>query len=192
MGLSFNHGGQSQPQSHAFSGTHGHLVNPAVLSHRAHHVGSAPPGEPSVDRRHAYLGESPDSSSLIRPGSVTLGGMGMGGSSGTHAINITGGGHGLRNIAAGMGSNGGLEHSVASPSLGVLSPQHRSRMFPSGSLPGSVSASMDGLSDRGRSRRGESSGAQADNKKQYQLDLDRIMRGEDSRTTLMIKNIPNK
>ncbi|KAG6554691.1 hypothetical protein Mapa_003709 [Marchantia paleacea] len=184
VGLSFNHGGQSQPQSHAFSGTHGHLVNQAVLSHRGHHVGSAP-GEPSVmDRRHAYLGESPDSSSIIR-------GMGMGGSSGTHAINITGGGHGLINLAAGMGSNGGLEHSAASP-IGVLSPQHRPRMFPSGSLPGSVSASMDGLSDRGRSRRGESSGAQADNKKQYLLDLDRILRGEDSRTTLMIKNIPNK
>lgn len=55
-----------------------------------------------------------------------------------------------------------------------------------------MSGSMDSLSERGRSRRGESSGAQADNKKQYQLDLDRIMRGEDSRTTLMIKNIPNK
>ncbi|OWM76281.1 hypothetical protein CDL15_Pgr009927 [Punica granatum] len=30
------------------------------------------------------------------------------------------------------------------------------------------------------------------NKKQYELDIDRIMRGEDNRTTLMIKNIPNK
>ncbi|KAL2642446.1 hypothetical protein R1flu_010033 [Riccia fluitans] len=152
VGLSFSHGGQSQPQSHAFSGTHGHLVNQTVLPHRGHHVGSAPPGEPSVlDRRHAYLGESPESSSLIRPGSLTLAGMGIGGSSGTHAINIVGGGHGLLNLAAGIGNNGGLEHTAASPSIGVLSPQHRPRMFPSGSLAGS-----------------------------------------DSRTTLMIKNIPNK
>ncbi|XP_076925015.1 protein MEI2-like 4 [Bidens hawaiensis] len=44
-------------------------------------------------------------------------------------------------------------------------------------------------SDRTRSRRNES---QADNKKQFELDLDCIMRGEDRRTTLMIKNIPNK
>ncbi|KAJ7965087.1 Protein MEI2-like [Quillaja saponaria] len=29
-------------------------------------------------------------------------------------------------------------------------------------------------------------------KKQYQLDLDKIISGEDTRTTLMIKNIPNK
>jgi len=33
---------------------------------------------------------------------------------------------------------------------------------------------------------------QAENKKQYQLDVDKISRGEDTRTTLMIKNIPNK
>lgn len=155
-------------------------------------MGSAPPGEPSVlDRRHGYLGESPDSSSLLRPGSLNLGSLSIGGSTGTHAINIAGS-HGVMNLTGGMGSNGGLEHGTASPSLGVMSPQHRPRMFPNGSLPGSMSASMDSLSERGRSRRGDSSGAQADNKKQYQLDLDRIMRGEDSRTTLMIKNIPNK
>ncbi|XP_047312133.1 protein MEI2-like 2 [Impatiens glandulifera] len=33
---------------------------------------------------------------------------------------------------------------------------------------------------------------QFDNKKQFQLDLDKIRIGEDTRTTLMIKNIPNK
>ncbi|CAM6089667.1 unnamed protein product [Calypogeia fissa] len=193
VGLSFTHGGQSQSQSHPFSGTHGHLVNNMIpAQHRAHHVGSAPPGEPSVlERRHSYLGESPDSSSLLRPGSLNIGGLSIGGSTGTHAINI-GGGHGLMNLAVGMGSSGGLEHGTASPSLGVMSPQHRGRMFPNGSLPGSMPSSMEGLSERGRSRRGESSVARADNKKQYQLDLDRIMRGEDSRTTLMIKNIPNK
>ncbi|KAJ3694218.1 hypothetical protein LUZ60_009698 [Juncus effusus] len=34
--------------------------------------------------------------------------------------------------------------------------------------------------------------SQLESRKQYQLDLDKIMSGEDSRTTLMIKNIPNK
>nr|CAB3460493.1 unnamed protein product [Digitaria exilis] len=33
---------------------------------------------------------------------------------------------------------------------------------------------------------------ESENKKQFELDLDRIAKGEDSRTTLMIKNIPNK
>lgn len=46
--------------------------------------------------------------------------------------------------------------------------------------------------DRGRNRRVDSSVFQADSKKQYQLDLEKIRKGEDTRTTLMIKNIPNK
>jgi hypothetical protein len=115
-----------------------------------------------------------------------MGSLSLGGSTGTHAINIAG----SHTVMSGMGSNGGLEHGTASPSIGVMSPQPR-RMFHNGSLPGSM-PSMDSLGERGRTRRGDSSGGQADNKKQYQLDLDRIMRGEDSRTTLMIKNIPNK
>ncbi|KAL0311453.1 UNVERIFIED_CONTAM: protein MEI2-like 2, partial [Sesamum angustifolium] len=57
---------------------------------------------------------------------------------------------------------------------------------------GSFGATInDGIIDGGRSRRLES-GSQMDNKKQYQLDLEKIVNGEDSRTTLMIKNIPNK
>ncbi|XVF87225.1 hypothetical protein PTKIN_Ptkin18bG0101700 [Pterospermum kingtungense] len=58
----------------------------------------------------------------------------------------------------------------------------------SGLLPNS----MEGLSERGRSRRVENNGNELDNKKQFQLDLDKIISGEDTRTTLMIKNIPNK
>lgn len=88
-----------------------------------------------------------------------------------------------------MGGSSGLEHASSSPNMGMMSPQHRQRFLQNGLL---ASSAMDGLTDRGRSRRGESISAQADNKKQYQLDLDRIMRGEDPRTTLMIKNIPNK
>ncbi|XP_022723413.1 protein MEI2-like 5 isoform X2 [Durio zibethinus] len=51
---------------------------------------------------------------------------------------------------------------------------------------------MEGLAERGRSRRVENNGNQLDNKKLFQLDLDKIISGEDTRTTLMIKNIPNK
>jgi hypothetical protein len=55
-----------------------------------------------------------------------------------------------------------------------------------------VSTSYDATNDRIRSRRHDGNAAQSENKKQFDLDLDRIANGEDSRTTLMIKNIPNK
>lgn len=49
----------------------------------------------------------------------------------------------------------------------------------------------EGLIERTRTRRVDYSVNQIGNK-QYLLDLDKIASGEDSRTTLMIKNIPNK
>jgi len=52
--------------------------------------------------------------------------------------------------------------------------------------------SYDAPNDRIRSRRSDAGSSQTDNKKQFELDIDLIMHGEDSRTTLMIKNIPNK
>ncbi|PPD84076.1 hypothetical protein GOBAR_DD18994 [Gossypium barbadense] len=51
--------------------------------------------------------------------------------------------------------------------------------------------SMEGLAENGRSRQVENNN-QLDNKKKFQLDLDKIVSGEDIQTTLMIKNIPNK
>ncbi|KAK8622417.1 hypothetical protein V6N13_117334 [Hibiscus sabdariffa] len=45
--------------------------------------------------------------------------------------------------------------------------------------------------EHARSRRNEGSMNLVD-KKQYELDIERIIRGEDKRTTLMLKNIPNK
>lgn len=55
-----------------------------------------------------------------------------------------------------------------------------------------VSTSYDTTNDRIRSRRHDGNAAQSESKKQFELDLDRIAKGDDSRTTLMIKNIPNK
>lgn len=55
-----------------------------------------------------------------------------------------------------------------------------------------VSASYDATNDRMRSRRHDGNNVQPENKRQFELDIDRIAKGEDSRTTLMIKNIPNK
>ncbi|GJM94252.1 hypothetical protein PR202_ga10882 [Eleusine coracana subsp. coracana] len=56
-----------------------------------------------------------------------------------------------------------------------------------------VSTSYDATNDRIRSRRHDGNVVQSEeNKKQFELDIDRIAKGEDLRTTLMIKNIPNK
>ncbi|KAG0456632.1 hypothetical protein HPP92_024420 [Vanilla planifolia] len=51
---------------------------------------------------------------------------------------------------------------------------------------------MEGFTDRGRTIRTDNSGIQTDSRKQFQLDIEKIIIGEDKRTTLMIKNIPNK
>ncbi|KAM0869572.1 hypothetical protein ACQ4PT_040598 [Festuca glaucescens] len=55
-----------------------------------------------------------------------------------------------------------------------------------------VSASYDATNDRMRCRRHDGNSVQPENKRQFELDIDCIAKGEDSRTTLMIKNIPNK
>ncbi|EFJ36208.1 hypothetical protein SELMODRAFT_438348 [Selaginella moellendorffii] len=54
---------------------------------------------------------------------------------------------------------------------------------------GALSSGVGRFNSRHRSRRGDSNAA---DKEQFHLDLDRIVSGEDKRTTLMLKNIPNK
>ncbi|XP_071726540.1 protein MEI2-like 2 isoform X2 [Rutidosis leptorrhynchoides] len=81
-----------------------------------------------------------------------------------------------------LGSRGSVENS--SPSFSNLSSPRISPMFLGNghySGPGPTIA-----------RRFDQSGSQTDSKKQFQLDLDKIRSGDDTRTTLMIKNIPNK
>ncbi|KAM0893792.1 hypothetical protein ACQ4PT_024894 [Festuca glaucescens] len=55
-----------------------------------------------------------------------------------------------------------------------------------------VSASYDATNDRMKTRKHDGNNVQPENKRQFELDIERIAKGEDSRTTLMIKNIPNK
>eukprot|EP00249_Psilotum_nudum_P023302 c28822_g2_i4 orf=1188-3749(-) len=175
----FSPAGHMQPQSYGYSGSHGHFVNRLLSSHQ-HQAGSAPSGDPSILERHlGYLGESPDTS-FQGPGSV--GPVGLAGNNGGHAMNV-GGGRGVLNPAA--------IASSASANMGIISPRHMVHMFPTGGFL-TVSGSPEVVTERGRIRRTESITSQVDTKKQYQLDIDRILRGEDIRTTLMIKNIPNK
>ncbi|XP_011623405.1 protein MEI2-like 4 isoform X2 [Amborella trichopoda] len=180
---SFVNGVHSRPpQLHGFPRADGHLVNP-VLSLHHHHVGSAPVMNPSLwDRRHGYTNESADASGF-HPGS--LGSVGFAGSSGLHPIDLA-----AHNLLGHHGANN-MNPSLSSPNLGLPSPQHR-HMYPPRSPMMGMPAPFDNPTERARSRRNEASSNQADNKKQYELDIDRILRGEDIRTTLMIKNIPNK
>ncbi|XP_062219161.1 protein MEI2-like 4 isoform X2 [Phragmites australis] len=152
-----------------------------VLPMHHHHVGSAPAINPSLwDMRHGYAGELTEAPNF-HPGSV--GSMGFPGSPQLHAVE-------LNNIFSHTGGNR-MDSTVSPGQIGAPSPQQRGSMF-HGRNPMVPLPSFDSPGERMRSRRNDSSANQSDNKKQYELDIERIMRGDDSRTTLMIKNIPNK
>ncbi|KAH9329222.1 hypothetical protein KI387_001330, partial [Taxus chinensis] len=175
---------QPQPQPHGFPGSQGHLINAVLPSHH-HHVGSAPISDFSLlDRRHGYIGESQDTS-FFRSGS--LGAVGLSGAHGVHSLQL-----GAHTLMSQMGANNVVDPSVSSPSLGAMPSQQRCHLFPNNGSLMSLHGSLENANERGRSRRTDNNANQVDNKKQYQLDIDRILRGEDTRTTLMIKNIPNK
>ncbi|KAG7542413.1 RNA recognition motif domain [Arabidopsis thaliana x Arabidopsis arenosa] len=84
---------------------------------------------------------------------------------------------------------------TSSPSFKMLSSPRFSQLFmgnDSYHLPVPTMASIDDPFEVGRNQQFNSNVNQVDIKIQFQLDLSKIMRGEDPRTTLMIKNIPNK
>ncbi|XP_057743705.1 protein MEI2-like 2 [Arachis stenosperma] len=144
-----------------------------------HHIGSAPSGL-HFDRHFNYFPESPDAS-LMSP--VGFGNLNL--SDRSFMMN--------RSSHASLGGSAGLSGNTAengSPNFGMLSlPRHGSLLLGSSSYSGPGATNTEGMS---RSRRPENSGNPIDSKKLYQLDLDKILSGEDTRTTLMIKNIPNK
>lgn len=151
-----------------------------IGSHHYHHVGSAPSGV-SLDRHLGFFPDSPETS-FMNP--VAYGGMGLTHNKASYMMN-TGGRVGV-SVPGNVTENG-------SPSFGMMSlPRHGSMFLGNGLYPAYGGTNNDLFSERGHSRRGESNVSLIDCKKQYQLDLDKITSGEDSRTTLMIKNIPNK
>ncbi|TYI17891.1 hypothetical protein ES332_A07G054900v1 [Gossypium tomentosum] len=146
-----------------------------------HHIGSAPPVNSAFwDKRHPYIGESPETSGFPLG---SLGSVGFPSSSLSHPVEYA-----SHNIFSHVGGN----CMDLTKTGGVHSPQQMCHFFPRRNP--MMPASLDSPNDRVRNfsyRRNESNTSNAD-KKQYELDIDRIIRGEDSRTTLMIKNIPNK
>ncbi|KAL0335897.1 UNVERIFIED_CONTAM: protein MEI2-like 4 [Sesamum radiatum] len=175
--------GAAHPQQlHAVPRAPSHMLN-ALLPLNNHHVGSAPSVNPSIwDRRHAYAGESPDAT-VFHPGS--LGNMRMSGNS-PHPLEFV-----PHNIFPRTGGNC-MDVPISSRNIGLHPHHQRCMIFPARGQMLPMMSSFDSPNERTRSRRNEGSSSQADNKKQFELDIDRIVRGEDKRTTLMIKNIPNK
>lgn len=81
--------------------------------------------------------------------------------------------------------------SEMSKNAGIQSPQQMSHLFHERNTMNSLPTSFGSPSERVRRSRNETNLSHAD-RKHYELNIDRILRGDDNRTTLMIKNIPNK
>ncbi|XP_019435216.1 PREDICTED: protein MEI2-like 2 [Lupinus angustifolius] len=175
-GLPFTSSGQRQ----GFQYTSRH--NSFLDSHPHHHVGSAPSGLP-FDRHFNYFPESVETSvkSSVAYGSLNH-------SDDNYFMNM--GARAPVGVVTGFPGN---RTEISSPNFRMMSlPRHGSLFLGNGLYSGPGATNTEGLTERGRSKQPDNSGNQIDSKKHYQLDLDKIMRGEDTRTTLMIKNIPNK
>ncbi|KAF5743649.1 hypothetical protein HS088_TW08G00234 [Tripterygium wilfordii] len=173
-------------QSHRFPHVPGfHRAPPLMLNTASpvhHHIGSAPAVNPSLlERQHGYIAESPKASGF-QLGSLRNGGFPIG--SPSHPAEIA-----SRNIFSHGGNYMEMNNNAA-----LHSPQQMLHIFPRRNPMISAPASFDPSNERVRNfsqRRNEFNSNYAD-KKQYELNIDHILHGEDCRTTLMIKNIPNK
>lgn len=181
--LTSNRHGLRPGQGALYPSAHGQFLVSSQNQHYHHHVGSAPSGMP-FERHFGYFPESPDTS-FTSP--VAFGGTGKSRIEGNQMMNYA------RFPINPADSLSGNVIENGSPNFRMLPSQ---RMVPS--LYGNAqyaalgSISFEGLTERSRNRRVDNNGSQLDSKKQYQLDLEKIVSGEDMRTTLMIKNIPNK
>jgi len=172
----------SNGKSHAFpfSSQNSSFVG-SSQHHHNHHVGSAPSGLPF--ERH--FGFHPESSETSFMNNVGYGGMSLGHTDGNYMVNVGGSVNPGITIPRNISDNGSSNFRMRSPRLSPV-------YLGNGPYPGLLPTTLEGLADRARSRWIENNVSQADSKKQFQLDLDKIKIGEDTRTTLMIKNIPNK
>lgn len=152
------------------------LNSPSPL---AHHIGSAPAVNPSLWERHAY---SPETSG------IHLGSLGSAGFPGSPQLPFMDASS--RKMFSQVGGNG-IDMSI---NAGQHSSHLSCHIHPGRNPMISMPTSFDSLRESTKNlshRRNEANSNNVD-KRQYELDIDRIAHGEDSRTTLMIKNIPNK
>ncbi|RWW47439.1 hypothetical protein BHE74_00046574 [Ensete ventricosum] len=165
-GLPFPSNGRQQRQNIFYSNQHDSF--PGSSHGQRHPVGSAPPGVP-FKRHYSYFPETPETSVMNQVAFQNSG-------SGPTAL-----------WNPGIVFTGNIPDN-SSPKPRMMQYQRSGpNFFGNNPYPGSGSFGL-----QGHSRQFDSQGSQDDNKKRYLLDLDKIVRGEDTRTTLMIKNIPNK
>ncbi|XP_039125493.1 LOW QUALITY PROTEIN: protein MEI2-like 2 [Dioscorea cayenensis subsp. rotundata] len=154
------------------------------LSNHDHHehVGSAPSGVP-FERHYDFFPESTETSFMSQ---LSRGSLGINGQNDGNSINI--------GVSAPMNPGAGSKRNVSencSPTYWMMSSQRDGNSF-FGNAPYPGSNMAERFIEHGRSRRANVSSSQLDINQQYHLDLEKIKSGEDTRTTLMIKNIPNK
>ncbi|XP_047334385.1 protein MEI2-like 5 [Impatiens glandulifera] len=175
-------GQQFTSQGQVYSETNHRRIFSSSL-HQQHYVGSAPSVFPPDLNLGGYYPDSPETSFMNR---VPFGGMDRG-----HMM-MNGGVRSAINL--GFGHTENINESGSSNSKIMPLSSTRPLFFGNGPFQGmgGVTSSDDGLLDFSRSRRIDYNVNQMEMKKQYQLDLDKIKNCEDIRTTLMLKNIPNK
>ncbi|KAM7260435.1 hypothetical protein ACFE04_016176 [Oxalis oulophora] len=162
-----------------FTSQHGSFLGSSSQQHHHHHIGSAPSRVP-IQRHFGFFPESKDSSFMNHN---SFRSMGLGQNDANFMLNV--GARARLNPGSTIPRNV-LENGPSSLRM-MSSPRHSPVFLGSGPYPGLSSSSMEGLM-----RQIENNGNQVESKMQFQLDLGKIISGEDPRTTLMIKNIPNK
>ncbi|CAN6215475.1 unnamed protein product [Urochloa humidicola] len=155
--------------------------------HHHHHVGSAPSGAP-FESHFGFLPESPETSFMKQVRFGNIGNIGTGRNGAGLMLNMAG----RPSLNPASSLSGSLTDNSSANFRPILSPRLGHALFSNPAYQGPGSFGLDNSTDRGRNRRVDSSVLQADSKRQYQLDLEKIRKGDDTRTTLMIKNIPNK
>ncbi|KAL5207678.1 hypothetical protein ABZP36_032113 [Zizania latifolia] len=155
--------------------------------HLHQHVGSAPSGAP-FESHFGFLPESPETSYMNQVRFGNTGNIGSGRNGAGLMLNMSA--RAYVNPASAL--SGSLSDNNSSSFRPILSPRMGQTFYGNPTYQGPGSFGIDSSIERGRNRRVDSSVPQADSKKQYQLDLEKIRKGDDNRTTLMIKNIPNK
>nr|CAB3466668.1 unnamed protein product [Digitaria exilis] len=160
-------------------------------SYRHPHVGSpmanSPPGAP-FESHFGFLPESPETSFMKQIRFGNMGNIGTGRNGAGLMLNMAG----RASVNPVSSLSGSLTDNSPTNFRPMLSPRLGQAFYGNPTYQGPGSFGLDSSIDRGRNRRVDSSALQTDSKRQYQLDLEKISKGDDARTTLMIKNIPNK
>ncbi|KAI5080544.1 hypothetical protein GOP47_0003727 [Adiantum capillus-veneris] len=170
--------------SHCEARPYPHFLGGALLSPNHYHVGSAPiTALPMLDRNQAYSREPFD---VLSATGSSGAGSGFGA---RHSLELSMSSS-LGSLPPGALLSSGLTDHGACPSSWSILQQQKGNSVTK-TLRDPLTKHFDWGLERGRSRKAEN-GVPNYDKKQYELDIQRILRGEDARTTLMIKNIPNK